>query len=343
MNRTTKCLLLFPFVFFAKFTNAQPTPEKSITVDELEQILSWNYSDDGQKLAVANKDVWVLDNHTEKRLFRGSGGNLLISHIAFSPDSQLIAANTDRAAVKIWNTVTGEESFIHTDSHQFDVGDIPSSNISGIVFTEKGNQLWTCETSGKIQLWDLETKKELKRFDKSGGITRNMEISPDNEFILVQNYQGAEVINAQTGVSVQNYIFGDGATLSYDGKSFFIMQSGTVNGIDLPQVHQIDLRTGEILWKSPILKSDLGIYAELSKDGRYLYVTDFETQNISRLVDVMKDTVIMTFELDKRINISSPKFSKDDKKFINKNMKVLKKWDIASFVAAVKNPTQFEN
>lgn len=336
---TRTFISILPFILCVQIAFSQPMPERVIKVNEFEQIFSWNYSDDGQKLAVAEKDILVLDAKTEQQLFRGNGGNSNIIKIAFSPDSNRIAADTDFSTVKIWNLLSGEETVIHTFSYQFKP---TSTNVSGIVFSSKENRLWTCETSGYIQLWDLDKNQEIKRFLGSGGIPRQMEVSPDHEFILLQNLQGAEVINALNGESVQFYPFGAGAILSHDGKSFYMVRAADDAGANGPQVHRIDLRTGEILWRSPVLTSGINMYSFLKKDGRFLYTVD-ERINSSKLIDVLKDSVIMTFESGSLMDFANARFSKEGDKLITVNDRNLKKWDLASFTSSVFHSNQYEN
>lgn len=85
------------------------------------------------------------------RTFKGHQGSVIHS-VAFSPDSKMLASESNLGVLCLWDAATGKE--LKTFTQQ-------KSSILQVVFAPDGKTLATGGLSGMIHLWEVATGKEL--------------------------------------------------------------------------------------------------------------------------------------------------------------------------------------
>jgi WD40 repeat protein/serine/threonine protein kinase len=111
------------------------------------------FSSDGRWLASAGNDqtVQLIDRATGQRSHTFRTG-VLVTHLAFSPDSQSLAAGSDSSAapVRLWNVATKTEQTLtgHTQG------------VTALAFHPAGGRLATASLDGTLRVSDLMGKGE---------------------------------------------------------------------------------------------------------------------------------------------------------------------------------------
>jgi WD40 repeat protein len=102
----------------------------------------------------------IFDFDTEKELhLLNNKTRIKILTIAFSPNEKILAGGGNEGVI-IWNFETGEEiqkidKFMNIKFHEH------LDQVFSIVFSSDGCSLWTTGRDGIIQIWDINTGKNV--------------------------------------------------------------------------------------------------------------------------------------------------------------------------------------
>ncbi len=114
-------------------------------------------SPDSTKLAIASSiGVWLYDVNTGDETALISGHTNVVRHVAFSPDSKILASSADDKTVRVWNAQIGEN--LQTLS-------IPKGTLSSLKFLPNGKTLVGVNWQGPVLFWDITTGKLLNTFN----------------------------------------------------------------------------------------------------------------------------------------------------------------------------------
>lgn len=138
------------------------------------EVLSVDYSPDGKSLLSASSDgtarLWDATTGKQIRIFSALK---FVKAVAFSPDSKKIVV-TNGSSLLMWDVIDGR--LIHT----FHTPSIYMA--SDVIFSPDGHTL--ISYSGLVQIWDVDTGKEIRRFDPEDSIF-SMALSSDGKSLLL--------------------------------------------------------------------------------------------------------------------------------------------------------------
>lgn len=150
------------------------------------------FSPDGKILASSGWDqvirCWDSTTGKERSNFTVNGG--FDEPVAFSPDGKFLVVAVHRGhAISLRKADTGEEIQMmggHKDE------------ITSIVFSPDSKTLVSASKDNTIRLWDVNTKKEIRQFEKIFGnpdlvardIIRSVVFSPDGKFLVAKSEIG---------------------------------------------------------------------------------------------------------------------------------------------------------
>ena len=155
------------------------------------------FSPDGNTLAGMSGSsirVWNIAS-SEPRLILPEGG--LVTDLAFSPDSKIIAAMGQDDRITLLNSQTGLSTQIQT-GHQ--------KGIGALVFSPDSSTLVTGGQDSQIKLWDIETGLEQESLTGKAGVAVNdLIFSPDGKTLAAVGQDDAQITlwNSQSGTATQ--------------------------------------------------------------------------------------------------------------------------------------------
>jgi WD40 repeat protein len=158
-------------------------------VGHTKALWSVAFSLDGQWAVSGGWDdiirVWDLETGKELRRFEGHTGPVI--RVAFFPDSRRILSAGGDGMVRLWDVGTGKEV------RRFEG---PAHGVYGLAVSPDGRHAlfggWTCELKDgskapvdcALRLVELETGKELRRFEGHTGRVMSVAFSPDGRRAL---------------------------------------------------------------------------------------------------------------------------------------------------------------
>ena len=69
--------------------------------------------------------------------------------VAFTPDGKRLASGSADGMVKLWDTVSGEETLTLRDR---------TGTVCSLLFFAHGNRLVSCGRNGEVSLWDARPR-----------------------------------------------------------------------------------------------------------------------------------------------------------------------------------------
>jgi WD40 repeat protein len=168
------------------------------------------FSNDGKRVVSVSNDnskilLWTDGNHvsTELKLGRSSKPET----VAFSPDSQTLAAGTDDGTIILWGI--GKESMTGKTFDKLE------GQITELSFSTDGTKLFTHSESGSIALYD-DLNDPSKVRNLSGNVTRSLEVSifsPDGKILAASYYDSDQNANMGCGIVLWDVAGGNERTI----------------------------------------------------------------------------------------------------------------------------------
>jgi WD40 repeat protein/serine/threonine protein kinase len=121
-----------------------------------------------KRLGYGEVKVWDLETGQEALTLQGPPAQF--SSVAFSPDGQRLASNSDDRTVKVWDARTGQELLAlqgHTDQ------------VKGVAFSPDGQRLASASWDETVKVWDVRTGQEILTLKGHTSWVESVCFSPD--------------------------------------------------------------------------------------------------------------------------------------------------------------------
>ena len=231
-------------------------------------VTAVDFSPDGKVLAVTTwNGLLLFDTKNHKNIASFSildnPDFHILSDVDFSHDSKLVAASCSNKIIYIWNVNTKELESKLTGS---------PDHIKNIVFPPDSNTLISTESDQAYTIWDLKTKKPIKRIRTKNNINF-LAISPDGKILATSFFLDAlklwdsktNKITATFKHKVPGTDFTDIA-FSPDGKYLVSAEVGKIIGNDI-RVYEIETQKEVMVLKG---HNDVVRSIDFSRDGKTL-------------------------------------------------------------------------
>jgi WD40 repeat protein len=251
-----------------------------------------------QRISVKPDEV-NLETQTWKCLHTFTRHSDLVTDLAISLDSQLLASSSLDRTINLWHLPT--RKLLRTLAGHSDL-------VYSIAISRDGQILASGSKDNTIKIWHLGTGKLLRTINEDSGPVYAVDISPDGQILVSGSYGVIDLWNLNTGewlYSLFNKYSADDSFLSVifspDGKTLASRSSGEVGYIQIWH-----LGTSRALYTSPGELSSLAI----SPDGRTfacekygngcnIELYNFPTENFLRTLTGYSDEALYDYWIDR--------------------------------------------
>ncbi|MBE9159849.1 GUN4 domain-containing protein [Nodosilinea sp. LEGE 06152] len=124
----------------------------------------------------------------------------VVNAVAFTPDSQYVAAGMSYGVVRLWSTMTGEQARIF-EGHRY--------AVRAIAISPNGQTLASASSDNTIKLWNLQTGQLLRTMSTNAadGIVNTLLFSPDGQRLATATQHNTlQLWDATTGQLVRTLV-----------------------------------------------------------------------------------------------------------------------------------------
>ncbi|MCA9225145.1 MAG: PD40 domain-containing protein, partial [Planctomycetales bacterium] len=147
---------------------------------------------DGRWVATAHEDlsVRVRDAASGRLLTSVNGHDDLVVAVAFSPDGKWLATGSYDQSIKLWPIATEATQTVDNETEPAPRFGEPreltghTNWVFAIAFSPDGQQLASASYDKSVRLWDVETGKEIAKFDGHTAAARCVAFSPDGKRLV---------------------------------------------------------------------------------------------------------------------------------------------------------------
>jgi WD40 repeat protein len=139
------------------------------------------FSPDGRRVLSADDTTGVVwDIETGGAIARFAGPRLQFRFAAFSPDGKrIVAASADESRLRLWD-VGGAAQLWEVDLKWL---------LTAVAYSPDGRTV-VAGTGGDVSLWDVETRRCLRRFSTADGVVRCLAFSSDGKRLYAASAPG---------------------------------------------------------------------------------------------------------------------------------------------------------
>ncbi len=187
--------------------------------------------------------VWDTQTGERIALNKIHGEKNWIKSIAVSPDGQKVLSGAHGLTAKLWDINTNIELASLETSGNMERAYVDHPFVNGVCFMESGERAITANNLGVVQIWDLQTLKELKRFENLGDI-RSIQLMPNQITLIVQKASNFYLLDLKTGKQSE-HIWSKSVSFARDGEMLVSNQGNLVRmflveGLELQETKQYE-------------------------------------------------------------------------------------------------------
>lgn len=174
--------------------------------------------------------AWLWDLSTGRRILNYPAS--LVASITISPDGKFLATFDLNCDIRLWGLMDGKE---------ISRLPVPCSGSGRITFTSDGNYIISIPEVGPARLWDLTTKREVRKFGrKEDQHTPIVALVPGGKSIIVDTtYNSASLWDISSGQEVMRYEVPDVDSMAVTPNGRHIVASGNPTKL-------LELNTGKL-------------------------------------------------------------------------------------------------
>jgi RNA polymerase sigma factor (sigma-70 family) len=158
------------------------------------------YSADGKKLAVSSENkVVLLDAVSGTELRKLEQHPEMIRSLAFSPNSEILAAGGEGKIVCLWRVSTGKQLHV-LKGHQ--------KEVPSVAFSSDGKTLASASHDRSVRLWDVATGQEQRRFahhERDDDAIQTVHFVPHHPWLVTGSLRSIRVWDLSTGKEVRRF------------------------------------------------------------------------------------------------------------------------------------------
>ena len=219
--------------------------------------------------------MWDVETGKEVKKFEGHSGRLRhsgrLTAITVSSDGKYLFTGSDDRTARMWDVETGKQLKTFEGLQKKVTGFIYLLRINAITVSPDGKYLFTCSNDKTARMRDVQTGKEVKKFEGHSSHINAIVVSSDGKYLFTGSDDATACMwDVQTGKEFKKFggPFRDinAITVSSDGKYLF-------TGSDDRTASMWDVETGEELKKFEGHSSNTVCAITVSSDGKYLFTT----------------------------------------------------------------------
>jgi WD40 repeat protein len=165
-------------------------------------LCDFAFSPDGRYLAAAvDEDIqlWSMPNGKRLRCLIGHKRGLLVSCLAFTPNSMTIVSGGEDHTIRIWDVRSGKETG-QLLGHENAVDCLAISSDGALV----GSAEWLGNQGHRIRLWRLATRQILWSVKVKGEYVDDyLVFAPDNSVLTIGGARQVQFLDLKTGKSLE--------------------------------------------------------------------------------------------------------------------------------------------
>jgi WD40 repeat protein len=154
-------------------------------------VTSVCFSPDGRYVLSGSDDktirLWGIANSKELKRFEGHTST--VTNVCFSPDGRYVLSGSDDKTIRLWSIENSKE-LKRFEGHNVTVNSVCFSPDGRYILSGSGN-FWSLEGStllppkdNSIRFWNIESGKEIKRFEGHTKEVTSVCFSPDGRYAL---------------------------------------------------------------------------------------------------------------------------------------------------------------
>ena len=172
------------------------------------------------------------------------GHSGLVTSVAFSSDSKLVASGSEDETVKIWDVATGQE--VQTLEGHSDL-------VRSVAFSSDSNLVASGSFDETVKIWDAATGQEVQTLEGHSGLVTSVAFSSDSKLVASGSDGGTvKVWDMTTGQEVQTLDVGDTISeLSFDTSTPHLLTNIGPIRLDNTLASSIEAKTLPLSQNSP--------------------------------------------------------------------------------------------
>ena len=220
---------------------------------------------------VVSVETFGIDHHGGRLVMNLTGHESYALTIAYSPDGRLLASGSGDGAVRIWNTLTGEEAVAPLQ--------IDDGAVFSVAFSPDGLRILSGTDRGAVHIWDIQMGRSVMS-PLRGHSHRvcSVAFSPDGRLIASGSAdKSVRLWDAQTG---QIIVVLTDHTDWVRSVVFSPVGHTLASGSDDCTVRRWNVRTGEPQGQ-PLRGADGAVFpVAFSPDGQFIAAEFYSAQEI---------------------------------------------------------------